>query len=213
MRARRSKSWTSRGPLVGLPSPPLGALRGGQKGRAVCVGAFKRGGRWTRLSSPQGAPSLASVGFSPQSGLTKRRAKRVGIAVAAGVVEISGWPPAKAHLNTILRHKLKINPQDDFYLNLVAWSGANVLAVGLGTCVYLWSACTSRVTKLCDLGPGDAVRLVVLRRFNSFALMTASSVFLGNRRAMWGVRLPVVGVHLPRDQAVRPGPRRRGAFS
>ena len=41
--------------------------------------------------------------------------------------------------------------QDDFYLNLVDWSSLNVLAVGLGSCVYLWSACTSRVTKLCDL--------------------------------------------------------------
>ena len=30
--------------------------------------------------------------------------------------------------------------QDDFYLNLVDWSSQNVLAVGLGTCVYLWSA-------------------------------------------------------------------------
>jgi len=47
--------------------------------------------------------------------------------------------------------------QDDFYLNLVDWSSHNVLAVGLGTCVYLWSACTSRVTKLCDLGPDDTV--------------------------------------------------------
>lgn len=35
--------------------------------------------------------------------------------------------------------------QDDFYLNLVDWSSLNVLAVGLGTCVYLWSACTSKV--------------------------------------------------------------------
>mmetsp|Transcript_9850 Transcript_9850/g.26772 ORF Transcript_9850/g.26772 Transcript_9850/m.26772 type:complete len:499 (+) Transcript_9850:123-1619(+) len=41
--------------------------------------------------------------------------------------------------------------QDDFYLNLVDWSSLNVLAVGLGACVYLWSACTSKVTKLCDL--------------------------------------------------------------
>lgn len=41
--------------------------------------------------------------------------------------------------------------QDDFYLNLVDWSSHNVLAVGLGACVYLWSACTSKVTKLCDL--------------------------------------------------------------
>lgn len=50
--------------------------------------------------------------------------------------------------------------QDDFYLNLVDWSSLNVLAVGLGSCVYLWSACTSKVTKLCDLGSDDAVTSV-----------------------------------------------------
>jgi WD40 repeat protein len=41
--------------------------------------------------------------------------------------------------------------QDDFYLNLVDWSSQNVLSVGLGSCVYLWSAFTSQVTRLCDL--------------------------------------------------------------
>ncbi|KAF7491395.1 Protein FIZZY-RELATED 2 [Sarcoptes scabiei] len=40
--------------------------------------------------------------------------------------------------------------QDDFYLNLVDWSNTNILSVGLGGCVYLWSACTSQVTRLCD---------------------------------------------------------------
>lgn len=38
--------------------------------------------------------------------------------------------------------------QDDFYLNLVDWSAQNVLAVGLGSCVYLWSACTSQVSSI-----------------------------------------------------------------
>ncbi|XP_010434020.1 PREDICTED: protein FIZZY-RELATED 1-like [Camelina sativa] len=47
--------------------------------------------------------------------------------------------------------------QDDFYLNLVDWSAQNVLAVGLGNCVYLWNACSSKVTKLCDLGVDDSV--------------------------------------------------------
>ncbi|KAJ8632651.1 hypothetical protein MRB53_025987 [Persea americana] len=47
--------------------------------------------------------------------------------------------------------------QDDFYLNLVDWSSNNVLAVGLGNCVYLWNACSSKVTKLCDLGMDDGV--------------------------------------------------------
>ncbi|CAH8357461.1 unnamed protein product [Eruca vesicaria subsp. sativa] len=47
--------------------------------------------------------------------------------------------------------------QDDFYLNLVDWSSQNVLAVGLGSCVYLWNACSSSVTKLCDLGGDESV--------------------------------------------------------
>ncbi|GLV43773.1 fizzy-related [Carabus blaptoides fortunei] len=51
--------------------------------------------------------------------------------------------------------------QDDFYLNLVDWSMQNVLSVGLGSCVYLWSACTSQVTRLCDLSAdGNAVTSV-----------------------------------------------------
>ncbi|KAJ3055968.1 substrate-specific activator of APC-dependent proteolysis [Rhizophlyctis rosea] len=41
---------------------------------------------------------------------------------------------------------------DDFYLNLVDWSSKNSLAVGLGSCVYLWEANTAKVTKLCELG-------------------------------------------------------------
>ncbi|CDY71640.1 BnaAnng38280D [Brassica napus] len=47
--------------------------------------------------------------------------------------------------------------QDDFYLNLVDWSAQNVLAVGLGNCVYLWNASSSKVTTLCDLGADDSV--------------------------------------------------------
>lgn len=51
--------------------------------------------------------------------------------------------------------------QDDFYLNLVDWSSQNVLSVGLGSCVYLWSACTSQVTRLCDLSTdGNSVTSV-----------------------------------------------------
>jgi WD40 repeat protein len=39
--------------------------------------------------------------------------------------------------------------QDDFYLNLVDWSSQNVLAVALGPSMYLWSACTSKVSVNC----------------------------------------------------------------
>eukprot|EP00127_Corallochytrium_limacisporum_P005636 Clim_evm15s210 gene=Clim_evmTU15s210 len=45
--------------------------------------------------------------------------------------------------------------QDDFYLNLVDWSQSNILAVGLGPCVYLWNAGSGMVTRLCDLSPDD----------------------------------------------------------
>lgn len=42
--------------------------------------------------------------------------------------------------------------QDDFYLNLVDWSSHNILSVGLGNCVYLWNACSSKVFPyLCSL--------------------------------------------------------------
>ena len=40
---------------------------------------------------------------------------------------------------------------DDFYLNLVDWSSTNILGVGLGSCVYLWTAHNAKVSKLCDL--------------------------------------------------------------
>ncbi|KNC85798.1 fizzy-like protein [Sphaeroforma arctica JP610] len=51
--------------------------------------------------------------------------------------------------------------QDDFYLNLVDWSQQNVLVVALGASAYLYSACTSQVTKLCDLTEeGDAITSV-----------------------------------------------------
>lgn len=50
---------------------------------------------------------------------------------------------------------------DDFYLNLVDWSNTNVLGVGLGSCVYLWTAHNAAVSKLCDLaGSNDTVSSV-----------------------------------------------------
>lgn len=45
---------------------------------------------------------------------------------------------------------------DDYYLQMLDWSALNVLAVGLGSCVYLWSACTSKVEKTNYKEGGDA---------------------------------------------------------
>lgn len=63
---------------------------------------------------------------------------------------------------------------DDFYLNLVDWSSTNTLAVGLASCVYLWSAQTSSVVKLCDLADiGDSVTsLGWIQRGNKIAVGT-----------------------------------------
>lgn len=59
--------------------------------------------------------------------------------------------------------------QDDFYLNVVDWSSQNVLAVGLGTCVYLWTASNSKVSVLIYLTSFKSciMFLVVVDSFNS----------------------------------------------
>ncbi|ODV81779.1 WD40 repeat-like protein [Suhomyces tanzawaensis NRRL Y-17324] len=40
---------------------------------------------------------------------------------------------------------------DDFYLNLLAWSSTNLLAIGLEDSVYVWNASTGSVGLLCEL--------------------------------------------------------------
>lgn len=40
---------------------------------------------------------------------------------------------------------------DDFYLNLLAWSSSNLLAIGLEDTVYVWNATTGSVGLLCEL--------------------------------------------------------------
>lgn len=50
--------------------------------------------------------------------------------------------------------------QDDFYLNLVDWSAQNELAVGLNQAVYIWSASTQQVKRLCDMPVDNSVTSV-----------------------------------------------------
>lgn len=61
--------------------------------------------------------------------------------------ESNTMPPKVPRKIPKTAHKVLDAPslQDDFYLNLVDWSSQNTLAVGLGTCVYLWNASTSKV--------------------------------------------------------------------
>jgi cell division cycle protein 20 (cofactor of APC complex) len=44
---------------------------------------------------------------------------------------------------------------DDYYLNLMAWSSQNILAVALGPAVYLWNATDGSIDMLCDLAEAD----------------------------------------------------------
>ena len=65
--------------------------------------------------------------------------------------------------------------QDDFYLNLVDWSSSNILAVGLGRAVYIWSACTSRVTKLCEVPLDDSITSVGWNQRGSYLAVGTNS--------------------------------------
>ncbi|XP_003558934.1 protein FIZZY-RELATED 2 [Brachypodium distachyon] len=117
-------------------------------------------------SSPAGASPVGSPGsgnifrFKAE---VPRNAKRALFAggddedlLFPGVFKAKGTGPRKIPRSP---YKVLDAPalQDDFYLNLVDWSSHNVLTVGLGNCVYLWNACSSKVTKLCDLGVDDTV--------------------------------------------------------
>jgi len=54
---------------------------------------------------------------------------------------------------------------DDFYLNLIDWSEANVLAVGLQNKVYTWCAKGTAITKLHEFTqPNDGPASVCFSR-------------------------------------------------
>ncbi|XP_057318779.1 cell division cycle protein 20 homolog [Microplitis mediator] len=46
---------------------------------------------------------------------------------------------------------------DDYYLNLVDWSPNNILAVALGTTVYLWNAATGTIEQLFELENNELI--------------------------------------------------------
>lgn len=67
---------------------------------------------------------------------------------------------------------------DDFYLNLVDWGSTDVLAVGLGAAVYLWSRETGIVKQLCNL-EGDTVTSVSwIQRGSHLAIGTNKGLLL-----------------------------------
>ena len=66
-------------------------------------------------------------------------------------------PPARHVPSTADRILDAPDLVDDYYLNLLSWSCADVLAIALGPSVYLWSAATGGVSELLRLTAPDAV--------------------------------------------------------
>ena len=67
------------------------------------------------------------------------------------------------------------NLQDDFYLNLLDWSSSNIISVGLENAVYIWSACNSKVTKLCEVPENESISSVSWsQRGNHIAVGTSA---------------------------------------
>ncbi|PNS13874.1 hypothetical protein CAC42_1365 [Sphaceloma murrayae] len=62
---------------------------------------------------------------------------------------------------------------DDFYLNLVDWGSTNVLAVGLGSAVYLWSSETGKVDQLLNLEGDQITSVSWIQRGSHLAVGTA----------------------------------------
>ncbi|RWV98040.1 hypothetical protein GW17_00039136 [Ensete ventricosum] len=110
-----------------------------------------------RRSSSAASSTSSSSGFSiPSRNIFRYKADVPRYSLAAQFQDgLPGFP----HIHPRAPRKVSPSPykvgslfvldapalQDDFYLNLVDWSSHNVLAVGLGDCVYLWNACSSKV--------------------------------------------------------------------
>ncbi|GAB0491875.1 hypothetical protein MMPV_003130 [Pyropia vietnamensis] len=142
----------------------LGSITGALAGSAGCSGdslggadllgsSGAGGGASTPTGGGGGAPSGLRVGSLISPSLMDRLEDEEDC--GAGAVA-SARRLSRSSTRRIARAPFKVLDapllQDDFYLNLVDWSSTNVIAVGLGSRVYLWSAATSVVTKLCDVG-------------------------------------------------------------
>ncbi|EMS58970.1 Protein FIZZY-RELATED 3 [Triticum urartu] len=125
------------------------------------------------------------MGVTPKSNCTvrvegrRKRARHTKL-LRRGVRRLEGWRKSGWRAKNPTARRVLDAPslQDDFYLNLVDWSSQNMLAVGLGTCVYLWSQIANgtviQVTKLCDLGPRDSVCAVHWTREGSYLAVGTS---------------------------------------
>ncbi|KAJ3386343.1 hypothetical protein HDU80_000430, partial [Chytriomyces hyalinus] len=127
-----------RGTGFGTPGPGGDAVSatGSRNNSNSSLGRVRAGGMYS------GNASRTKLTFSPCSGPRAETQKFVN-----RVVKLTPRNIARSPYKVLDAPEL----QDDFYLNLVDWSSSNILGVGLGSCVYLWNAQSSKVTKLCDM--------------------------------------------------------------
>ncbi|GMN41477.1 hypothetical protein TIFTF001_010693 [Ficus carica] len=139
-------------------------------GADFCCFSSPAGTAGNQAGSPMSSPSKNMLRFkTDHSGPSSPYSPSI-LGHDSGFSNECSTPPKPPRKVPKTPHKVLDAPslQDDFYLNLVDWSSQNVLAVGLGTCVYLWSAANSKVTKLCDLGPNDGICSVQWTREGSY---------------------------------------------
>ncbi|KAL2419362.1 Fizzy-related protein-like protein [Exophiala dermatitidis] len=91
---------------------------------------------------------------------------------------------------------------DDFYLNLVDWGSANILGVGLGSCVYMWNSATGKVTQLCKLPDNDLVTSVSWIQRGSHLAIGTHKGFVQIYDAEKGRRLRTMTGHTARVGAL-----------
>jgi cell division cycle 20-like protein 1, cofactor of APC complex len=91
---------------------------------------------------------------------------------------------------------------DDFYLNLVDWGSANILGVGLGSCVYMWNSTSGKVTQLCKLPDNDLVTSVSWIQRGSHLAIGTHKGFVQIYDAEKGRRLRTMTGHTARVGAL-----------
>lgn len=144
----------------------------------------------TKRASPDDGNDVSPYSLSPVSNKSQKLLR-------------SPWKPARKISKIPFKVLDAPELQDDFYLNLVDWSSLTVLSVGLGTCVYLWSACTSQVTRLCDLSvEGDSVTSVGWSERGNLVAVGTHKGFVQIWDAAAGKKLSVLEGHTARVGAL-----------
>ncbi|USW47669.1 Putative WD40/YVTN repeat-like-containing domain superfamily, The WD repeat Cdc20/Fizzy family [Septoria linicola] len=192
--ANRTYSSILRSEMFNDEVPQMISDRTGSRGQTPPVtgatGASSYGGNSLTPSTPH--KNLFSYGPQQPVSLTPRSISRSerGPNINARS-EIYSLSPVKHSSQTMLLSPRKTPRQvskvpykvldapdlaDDFYLNLVDWGSNDMLAVGLGASVYLWSRESGKVTTLCTL-EGDIVTSVGwIQRGTHLAIGTSKGV-------------------------------------